>query len=162
MAASPFRPAQADRWISPLRFNPFLDATGGDHTRAVSLYEWNAKLGGALLETFGHVEVLVRNAIHDRLRSGRPANALRSWLLDPDLLDDQELKRVEEVIARLKGAKKLPTEDRVLGGLSMGFWTGILGRRYEELWRHDLRHAFAHGDGTRNQAAGYINRVVAL
>jgi len=162
MSTTPLQPAHTDAWISPLRFKPFLAATAGDHARAVTLYEWNAQLAGALLETFAHTEVLVRNAIHAQLRAGRPANALRSWLLDPDVLGEVELKRVEEVVARLKGAKKQPTEDRVLAGLSMGFWTGILGRRYEELWRQSLRHAFPHGDGTRNQAAGCLNRVVTL
>ncbi len=162
MSTTTLQPTQTNAWISPLRFRPFLDAKAGDHAQAVTLYEWNAQLAGALLETFGHIEVLVRNAIHAQLRSGRPTNALRSWLLDPEVLANVELKRVEEVVARLKGAKKQATEDRVLAGLSMGFWTGILGRRYEELWRHTLRRAFPRGDGTRNQVAGYINRVVAL
>lgn len=162
MAANRFQPSQAERWISRSRFDAFLAEAGGDQVRAYDLYVWNAQLAGALLETFGHVEVLVRNVVHVQLRSVRPDNSLQSWLLDPDLLTAEDIRRVEEVIGRIKRAKKLPDEDRVLAGLSMGFWTGIVGKRYEELWRHTLRHAFPHGDGTRHEVAGYLNRIVTL
>lgn len=162
MSASRFEPEQAARWLSPIRFDPFLEECEGDHGRACDLYVWNAEMAGALLETFGHVEVVVRNSVHMQLKSARPANALRSWLLDPDLLAKEDIRRVEEVISRIRRAKKHPTEDRVLAGLSMGFWTGIVGKRYGELWRHTLRHAFPHGDGTRNEVSGLLNRVVAL
>ncbi len=155
-------PEQVERWISNLRFDGFVTAVGGDLPRAAELYEWNAQVAGALLEMFGHVEVLVRNAIHAQMRSIRPSNTLSSWLLDRDTLDSQELQRVEDVIGRIKQARREPTEDRVIAGLSMGFWTAILGRRYEQLWRETLRHAFPFGDGTRNQIAGYLNRLVSL
>lgn len=31
---------------------------------------------------------------------------------------------------------------RAIAGLSFGFWSGLFGGRYEELWRQRLRHAF--------------------
>lgn len=160
--SSTIDPDQAERWISELRFAPFMDEAGGDHVRACEIYLWNSELAGALLETFGHVEVLLRNAVHVQLRSVRPSNSISSWLVDGDLLATRDLERVHAVIARIKQSRKLPTEDRVLAGLTMGFWSGIVGRHYEQLWRDTLRHAFPHGDGTRNQIAGYVNRVVSV
>jgi hypothetical protein len=160
--SSTIEPDQAGRWISELRFAPFMDEADGDHVRACEIYLWNSELAGALLETFGHVEVLLRNAVHVQLRSVRPPNSINSWLVDGDLLASRDLERVHAVIARIKQSRKLPTEDRVLAGLTMGFWSGIVGRHYEQLWRDTLRHAFPHGDGTRNQIAGYVNRVVSV
>jgi hypothetical protein len=153
---------QIARWISNLRFDVFAAEAGGDLQRAGALYAWNSQLAGALLEIFGHVEVLVRNTIHSQMSSVRPPNALSSWLLDRDTLGPRELERVEDVIGRIKRSRMQPTEDRVIAGLSMGFWTAMIGRRYEQLWRDTLRHAFPHGDGTRHQIAGYLNRVVIL
>jgi hypothetical protein len=162
MTAHPPAPSQTQRWISQLRFEAFLLETGGDHDRAWGLYIWNTELAGALMEALGHVEVLLRNAVHTQLKSGRPGNALSSWLLDRDILAPRDLERVQDVVARLKQARKQPTEDRVLAGLSMGFWAAIFGTHYEQLWRDALRHAFAHGDGTRHQIAGYVNRIASL
>lgn len=158
----PLKHSEARNWISDLRFAPFLDAARGDYPRATALYLWNSELAGALLETFGHVEVFVRNAIHREMSSVRPTNALRSWLVDPDLLDSEQLRRVDEVVARLRKSKKQPTEDRVIAGLSLGFWTAMLAKKQEELWRQRLRRAFPNGDGTRAQAAGYVNRMAQL
>lgn len=30
----------------------------------------------------------------------------------------------------------------MIAALSFGFWSGLFGGQYEELWRQDLRHAF--------------------
>jgi hypothetical protein len=106
--------------------------------------------------------VLVRNAVHRQMKSVRPANSLRSWLLDPEVIDERQRERVADASARIKKSRKALTEDRVVAALSMGFWTAMLGRHYEDLWRASLRHAFPHGDGTRNEVAGYINRVITL
>jgi len=162
MANIELQPAQVAPWISDLRFAPFGAEAQGDHQVATALYIWNARLAGALLEVFAHVEVLLRNAVHRQLKQTTSPNALRSWLIDPDVLAADELQRVHETIARIKRSKKAPSEDGVLAGLSMGFWAAIFGRRYEELWRQNLRLAFPHGDGTRGEIAGYVNRMVQL
>ncbi len=162
MPVSSPRSTQIDPWISDLRSAPFLAAAAGDHDRAVALYEWNVELAGALLEVFAPVEVLLRNAVHRHMRSITPDNALRSWLVDGDRLHDEDVRRVTEVIGRIKRSRQEPTEDRVVAGLTLGFWSGIFGRRYEDLWRASLYRAFPHGDGSRNQIAGYVNRIIRL
>jgi hypothetical protein len=151
--------SEASRWISAPRFAPFILEGDGGHARAVKLYEWDGALAAACLEVVRNVEVLLRNSIHAELRSTRPSNALRSWLLDPDLLDAGELGRVNEAIAHAKRSKHELTEDRVVAALPFGFWARLLGTRYEELWRHTLRAAFPNGDGTRRQIAGFVNRI---
>lgn len=44
---------------------------------SVALYEWNLQVSGALFETLGAVEVLVRNAFHRPL-AGRYADQVPS------------------------------------------------------------------------------------
>lgn len=46
------------------------------------------------------------------------------------------------------------TRGRVVAGLSFGFWSGLFGPRYEELWRHRLRHAFPHAKERKDLSAG--------
>ncbi|MCW2993763.1 MAG: hypothetical protein JWQ18_1258 [Conexibacter sp.] len=149
------------RWLSPLRFDVFKDAAGGDIESALRLYEWNALISGALLEVVGHVEVVVRNAIHHQLKADTAPNALQSWLTDRDLLGDKQVQAVVEAIGRLKRSKKEPTEDRVVAGLYFSFWSAMVGRSYEELWRRSLAKAFPNA-ANRNELAGPMNRAVQL
>lgn len=148
-------------WVSERRFATYLTAAGGDAGRAKGLYVWNTRMAGALLEAIAHVEVLVRNAIHRQLKGSTPENALHSWLTDSDLLEDKQVEAVREAVARLKRSKKAPTEDRVIAGLYFSFWSAMLGKAYEELWRHQLTNAFPNV-GSRNDLAGPLNRLVQL
>jgi hypothetical protein len=149
---------EASRWISDPRFARFIAESDG-HARAVRLYEWDGALAAACMEVVRDVEVLFRNAVHVEIRGTRPPNALRSWLLDPAVLDTRELRRVGEAISRVQQAKHELTDDAVVAALPFGFWTSLLGTRYEELWRHTLHAAFPNGDGTRRNVAGLANRV---
>jgi len=49
--------------VSPERLASYRARAGGDLVTAVELYRWNGELSGAMWETLGHVEVLVRNAL---------------------------------------------------------------------------------------------------
>ena len=76
--------ASLERRLAPERLGPYRAACGGDLAAAVALYEWNANVSAALGETLGHVEVLLRNAMHDALTTwsahdfGEPR-----WYLNP-------------------------------------------------------------------------------
>jgi hypothetical protein len=140
---------QARAWLSEPRYKRFLDAAGGDHERAVALYEWHAKLSVASFGLLHHFEVLVRNAIDHALGAGQPQTPIKdTWLLDFETLQPDGIKQVIIAIERLEKGK-LVTRGRVVAGLSFGFWAGLFGRRYEELWRHRLRNVFPHGSLTR-------------
>jgi hypothetical protein len=86
--------------------------------------------------------VLVRNAIDGELGKGHPDTPLpHTWLLDFDVLRPDGVKQVIVAVERLEKGKTI-TRGRIVAGLSFGFWSGLFGPRYEELWRHRLRHAF--------------------
>jgi hypothetical protein len=56
---------------------------------------------------------------------------------------DRGIKQVIIAVERLEKGK-LVTRGRVVAGVSFGFWAGLFGPHYEELWRHQLRQAFPH------------------
>lgn len=133
---------QAVDWISAARLAPFMDAADGHHERAVELYEWHARLAGACFETLHHFDVLVRNAIDAELGRFQPDRPLRdTWLMDFNILQPEGIKQVIVAVERLEKGKA-PGRGRVVAGLSFGFWPGLFGRHYEEVWRHRLRNAF--------------------
>jgi hypothetical protein len=140
---------QAHAWLSAARFEPFLVEAGGDHTRAVTLYDWHAEVTAACFEMVHHFEVLVRNAIDGVLGEGQPQDPIKdTWLMDFGILQPDGVKQVILAVERLEQGKGI-TRGRVIAGVSFGFWAGLFSKRYEELWRHRLRHAFPHGSVVR-------------
>jgi len=154
---------QIDAWITPARLDPYLNAAGAaDVGVAARLYVWNARVASVCMETIHHVEVLVRNAIHRRLAASQPQDGLRSWLVDPDVLQAGELRAVEAAVTRIRRVGKLPTTHRVISGLPLSFWVRLTGTAYEELWKASLHHAFPHSSGLRRDVAGPLNRISQL
>jgi hypothetical protein len=63
---------QALAWLSEPRYARFLNAAGGDHERAMALYEWHAELTVASFGLIHHFEVLLRNAVDEVLGASQP------------------------------------------------------------------------------------------
>jgi hypothetical protein len=136
---------QATAWISDARFHPFLTEAGGNHVRAVDLYDWHVQLSAACFATIHNFEVLVRNAIDAELGRGQPQSPIRdTWLMDFNILEPSGIKQVITAVERLEKGKDI-TRGRIVAGVSFGFWAGLFSKDYEEVWRHRLRHAFPHG-----------------
>ncbi|MFD8246131.1 hypothetical protein [Nocardia sp. NPDC059691] len=95
------------------------------------------------------MEVLLRNALDTELRKHfEEASRGIPWFLLP--LNDNVTTAVEVVRNRLR-EQDLEYRDQIVAGLSFGFWTGLLGPKYEQLWRDCLRHAFPNSSGRRIQ-----------
>lgn len=153
---------QAGAWIAPARLAFFLEAADGEHRSAVALYVWHARLSSACGEVIHHVEVLVRNAIHQRLKAAQPGDGLHSWLVDPEVLRPAEITAVGNVITRVRRRGRRVTDDRVIAGLPLSFWSRMVGTHYEDLWTTRLHQAFPHGSGNRRDVAGPLNRMAHL
>jgi hypothetical protein len=150
---------QARAWLSEPRYARFLDAAGGDHERAVALYEWHAELSVASFGLIHHFEVLLRNAVDGVLGAGQPQTPVKdTWLLDFEILQPDGIKQAITAIERLEKGK-LVTRGRVVAGVSFRFWAGLFGRRYEELWRHRLRAAFPHAALTRKDLSSRMRLI---
>lgn len=140
-------------WISASRLAPFLKAAGGNLDAALALYHWHARVAAACFLTMHHLEVLVRNAIDGELGNEHPdAPLTQTWLMDFDVLRPDAVKQVIVAVERLEKGKAI-TRGRVIAALSFGFWSGLFGGRYEELWRHRLRHAFPHAKERKDLSA---------
>ena len=149
---------QRDAWISPQRFARYLAAAGGDPELGYRLYAWHAQVSAASFLVMHHFEVLLRNAVDHRLGAGQPESPLRdTWLLDFDVLKPGAIKQVITAVERLEKGRTIGRA-RVVAGLSFGFWQGLFGGGYEELWRRELRHALP-GAGQRKELSVPLERL---
>jgi hypothetical protein len=133
------------RRVSPERMAPYLASTQGDLDLAAELYAWNARLASAIGATIGHVEIILRNAIHENLtewsaaRFGEPM-----WYLDPGrILQARALEDVRTARRRVARSGRVETAGRVVAELNVGYWRFLLATAYDEtLWRSTLYRAF--------------------
>lgn len=135
---------------SPERLAPYYALAGGDKELGLKLYAWNSALSQALYTPLQGLEVTLRNALGSQLLT---AHGPQWFDLNPGPalhypLPDQLLKARTEL-----GKKGLTANHgRIVAELNWGFWTGILARRYEPLWRSHFRTVFhAPGPLTRDK-----------
>ena len=119
---------------------------------AVALYAWNSKVSGGFAELLNHVEVFVRNAIHDQMVSlhaqvpGRSAN--KSWFDEPPWakhhwFDQHAKKQIAKAILRAGHRPNNPKPGKVIAALNFGFWRYLVSIRYEQsFWVPALDTAF--------------------
>jgi hypothetical protein len=142
-------------WLSAPRFARYLAEAGGDRDRALALYEWNLRLGAALVRDIAHVEVAVRNAYDHTMR--QHWTGTRHWLLDPTSpvqaplwrtlrgrrvdLNTRNRANLAEAVTRCGGPAAKP--DAVIAELSFGFWRHCTDPAHEKtLWVPFLHNAW--------------------
>lgn len=143
--------------VSAGRFRPYREASGGDGTKAIALYQWGVALSTACFEAFHYVEVVTRNALDREMRAYfHDDQRLIPWFLlrlpgcNQDVIDRQ----VDSVRARLrdqstKRREMRETRDQIVAGVDFGFWVGLLKGAHEDLWRKALYKAFPNSSGKR-------------
>jgi len=133
------------RHLSASRLATYVRASGSLDA-GVQLYQWNAAVAGALWEVLGHVEVVLRNALHDALtQRHQRLSRVGEWYDDPaGELEQHARDDVAKAVRRLRraGAPVLP--GKVIAELSFGFWRFLLARRYTASLWPALRPAFAY------------------
>lgn len=150
---------QVHSLLSPHRMEPYLQRSEGDPDRALELYEWSGRMSSAAFETVAHVEVMLRNVIDRALEHHYDeAAAAIPWFLRRPPSNDETTAAVEAVRDRLRQRHR-DTRHQIVAGLTFGFWSGMLGPRYEELWRSAIRHAFPNSSGARKQVAVAVEAI---
>jgi hypothetical protein len=133
--------------ISVERLRPYRMAVGSDLEHAIRLYEWNTCVSGAFYEVLGHLEVGLRNGLHNELTAWHAAEGRAGcWFDDPggflDPRRQDEIAAAKFYIAQ-EGMTQSP--GRIVAKLSFGFWRHLLDKRYQPtLWAKALRHAFPY------------------
>jgi hypothetical protein len=145
--------------MSAPRFARYLTETGGDRDRALSWYEWNIRLGNALMRDIAHFEVALRNAYDQALIARSPAGAPH-WLFDPASAPLAPLWRtrnhrrrdvntpnreaVAAAIQRCGGPTAPP--GAVIAELSFGFWRHLADAAHEQtVWMPFVYYAWPQG-----------------
>lgn len=126
--------------LSPERLSRYLVETSGDKKKALHLYAWNTSVSAAFYEPLQAVEVVLRNAMHNRLSEAHGAN----WYDNVSLIDknSRQLETAKSNLRKEPGGANPPN---VVASLSFGFWVLLLSHQYEmTLWRPTLRKAFPH------------------
>jgi hypothetical protein len=131
--------------ISAERFAPYRAATAGDLELAMRRYERNTELSAAFWAVLSDLEILVRNAMDEKLsawsvaRYGRP-----DWYLDRGkVFTAQTAGDIETARRHAIGYGRTESAGRIIAELPLGFWRFLLSRRYERsLWLPCLRDAF--------------------
>ncbi|MCY1141807.1 Abi family protein [Actinoplanes sp. Pm04-4] len=132
--------------LSPERLAPYVEAGGGDLNSAFELYVRNTSVSVALAATIGHVEVILRNAIHQNLTSWSTQRfAEPRWYLDSGgLLEPRQTAVIRRARQRaVQYGRYTETPGRVVAELPFGFWRFLLTGQYDTtLWRQSLFHVF--------------------
>lgn len=137
--------ADLESWFSADRLAPYHTLCIGDGDRATELYAWNAELSAALWRTLGHVEVLIRNALHYELArwSDRRYGTERWYLAIDGFISDRTHVDIQGARRRATRNGRAETAGRVVAELNLGFWRYLIARRYDgTLWRYCLFRAF--------------------
>jgi len=128
----------------------YLTDAGEDKELAQLLYVWNVELTASFMESFHHVEVLLRNKIHVKLSE----STHRGWLRDKSILTEESIERVDIAVTRIRKAGLEPTHGQVVANLHFGFWVALFDRHYDELWTRHLHKVFRpHGPPLRKTVA---------
>lgn len=139
--------------LSPERLGPYLtDAVpAGDVSAALHLYAWNMELSSAFFELLGHVEVVMRNAMHTELTALSQAQ-FRSdnWFDQAGWFTPEANRDIADAKDRLNREGKPITPGRLVAELNFGFWRYLLGKHYDSvLWRFAFVRSFPHSGGRR-------------
>ncbi len=130
--------------MSTARLSSYQREMGSDQG-AVALYEWNLQVSGALFETLGAVEVLIRNAFHRQLANRYADHVPSGNWYDGQLLDDKGRRDVLRAKERAtRGGRQVELPGKVIAELTFGFWRYLIAKRYQATAWPALRMAFPH------------------
>jgi hypothetical protein len=129
------------------RLGSYLTATDDDLDRAFALYEWNLLAAGGVLTTAGMVEVVVRNALDERLRDWATRRSPGGSWLDLAPLDEQGREDVQRARQRAtRYGRRAEVHGKVVAELTLGFWRYLVATRYlTTLWMPATGAAFPLG-----------------
>lgn len=132
--------------MSLSRFETYLKAAGFDEERALQLYVWNARIGGAFQLPIQAVEVSLRNCINSVLIQDFGQDWYDSAAFKGMICDDRERQSdLKTMRTRLRKRRVKLENGQVVATLSFGFWVGLLAPKYNPpFWGRNLRKAFPH------------------
>jgi hypothetical protein len=130
--------------LSTARIARYLEWAAHDHIRAVALYTLNTRISESLYTPLQMLEVTLRNRIHAAMADMHGED----WFLVRELLlGDHQPGQLADAIRDIHADRKEATASRIVAGLTLGFWTAMFGKAYENLWQQGLHRVAARADG---------------
>lgn len=128
--------------LSPERLSRYTKLAPHDRIKQLQLYVWNTALSESLYTPIQGLEIVTRNYFNNVL--------IKSF--GNEWYDGSQPQFAYTQISSLSQAKeslqkegKSITQNNLVSVLSFGFWTGLLGSKYEtSLWRPCLYNAFVN------------------
>jgi hypothetical protein len=155
---TPTNLAELEIRLSSDRLQPYRTSVGGDGERAIRLYEQNTLLAESLYGVLQGLEIALRNSIHAQLSVsiGQPDwwNVLR--------LKPEQAMMLQSAQESLRREGKPLDASRIVAELSFGFWTGLTGPRYSDLWRDHLVKIFPRRPVQRADVQLRLNSIRKL
>ncbi|MEX8547749.1 MAG: hypothetical protein V5804_09115 [Mucilaginibacter sp.] len=128
---------QINYYLSNPRFNTYLVKTNNNIEKAYQLYKANIELSEAFYPILSVLEVSLRNAVNETLKSHFDDSY---WFKNN--LPVEFLSYVSEATQKLTAQRKNITTDRITAELNFGFWTKLFNRNYTGLLWKPLRLIF--------------------
>jgi len=142
-----------EQWISRERLNRYRAA----REDTVDLYLWNAALSAQFLELIGHVEVLMRNAVHAKLA---PHSANQRWYADSYYnFSPKAVNQIQSARSSATRGNQPETPGKVVAELMFGFWRFLLSSRYQSTVWPRIKTAF-HGVPAHARDRAELEKVV--
>ena len=124
-------------YISSPRFNVYLAKADNDFDKACRLYKANVELSEAFYPILSVLEVSLRNAVHETLKTHFQDEY---WLKNS--LPAEFSPFILEATQKLTAQRKTITADRIIAELNFGFWSRLFNQRYTNLLWKPLRLIF--------------------
>lgn len=137
-----------EQGLSRERLNKYFAATGNNLHAALSLYEKNTRLSEAFYTPLQVMEVCLRNVLNRELTNAYGDNWFRN---NAPPLEADAIISLQDKVTELTRARRTVATGAIVAEMSLGFWVGLLGPRYDNtLWRRALFRAFKEqGAGMR-------------
>ena len=128
--------------FSPARLAPY-EEIGRSINKVKELYETDILKGLRFMLVMHFLEIAMRNDMDKAMRSlSGPL-----WFLREGALLPEQTRHVVQAQESLRWQNKPAIHDNYIAELPLGFWVGLLARKYEgqhHYWRRCLHECFAH------------------
>lgn len=129
-----------EKTLSFERFGAYVQIAKGDRAIALKLYERNTYLSESLYGLVQGFEIPFRNSIDLLLSTAYGEN----WY-STIAMEFAQRSQVAEAKDKLRKSNSAVSHGRVIAQLTLGFWTALIGRRYEHtLWTQHLHRSFPY------------------
>lgn len=141
--------------LSPARLNRYMVACRGNKARALQLYRYNVKLCEQFYGILNVFEVILRNAIDNHYKHQySDSNWIRTQMAAGGFLEHApQNTKTQQLISNLT-ANGTYTNDRIVSGVSFGFWPYMFTRLPFRLGGQSLLRIFP------NRATGTNQRTI--